>query len=176
MDASTLREIEELREAPLSRLREKHRELFGEEPRSKHKDQLFRRMAWRLQALAEGGLSERALQRVDAIANEADLRIRPPAGMKEALTQMRASDGGGRLRSRYDRRIPPPGTLLSRTFGGETITVKVLLEGFEHQGRCYRSLSAIASEVTGTRWNGLAFFGLTGKPTSARRSRHAGKR
>ena len=175
MDASTLREIEELRQAPLSRLREKHRELFGEEPRSKHKDQLFRRMAWRLQALAEGGLSERALQRADAIANEADLRIRPPAGMKEALTQMRASDGGGRLRSRYDRRIPPPGTLLSRTFGGETITVKVLLEGFEHQGRCYRSLSAIACEVTGTRWNGLAFFGLTGK-RSAKRSRHAGKR
>jgi Protein of unknown function (DUF2924) len=76
MDASTLREIEALREAPLSRLREKHRELFGEEPRSKHKDQLFRRMAWRLQALAEGGLSQRALQRADVIANEADLRIR----------------------------------------------------------------------------------------------------
>jgi hypothetical protein len=176
MDATTLREIEALREAPLSRLREKHRELFGEEPRSKHKGQLFRRMAWRLQALAEGGLSQRALQRADGIANEADLRIRPPAGMKEALAQVSASDGGGRLRSRYDRRIPPPGTLLSRDFGGGTITVKVLLEGFEHQGRCYRSLSAIACEVTGTRWNGLAFFGLTGKRSSAKRGRHAGRR
>ena len=104
MDASTLREIEVLRQAPLSRLREKHRELFGEEPRSKHKDQLFRRMAWRLQALAEGGLSERALQRAGEIANEADLRSRPPAGMGEVYDPMRASVGRGRLRSRYDRR------------------------------------------------------------------------
>jgi Protein of unknown function (DUF2924) len=176
MDASTLREIEALREAPLSRLREKHRELFGEEPRSKHKEQLFRRMAWRLQALAEGGLSQRAFERADAIANEADLRIRPPAGMKEALAHVSASLAGGRMRSRYDRRIPPPGTVLSREFGGEIIAAKVLPEGFEHQGRCYRSLSAIACEVTGTRWNGLAFFGLTGKRTSAKRSRHAGKR
>ncbi len=176
MDASTLREIEVLRQAPLSRLREKHRELFGEEPRSKHKDQLFRRMAWRLQALAEGGLSERALQRAGEIANEADLRSRPPAGMGEVYDPMRASVGRGRLRSRYDRRIPAPGTLLSRDFGGETITAKVLMEGFEHQGRCYRSLSAIACEVTGTRWNGFAFFGLTGKRTSVKRSRHAGKR
>src|SRR5258708_21539517 len=91
MDASTLQEIEELHEAPLSRLREKHRELVGEEPRSKHKDQLFRRMAWRLQALAEGGLSQRALQRADAIVNEADLRSRPPAGMVEAYAQIPAS-------------------------------------------------------------------------------------
>jgi hypothetical protein len=174
MDASTLREIEELREAPLSRLREKHRELFGEEPRSKHKDQLFRRMAWRLQALAEGGLSEPAIRRADAIANEADLRIRPPAGMEDAHALMRAGSAGGRSRSRYDRRIPSPGTILSRDFGGETITAKVLLKGFEYQGRCYRSLSAIACEVTGTRWNGLAFFGLTGK-RSAKRSRYAGK-
>ena len=60
--------------------------------------------------------------------------------MKEALAQVSAGAAGGRMRSRYDRRIPPPGTLLSRDFGGETITVKVLLEGFEHQGRCYRSL------------------------------------
>ena len=147
MDASTLREIDELRDAPFSRLREKHRELFGEEPRSKHKDQLFRRMAWRLQALAEGGLSQRAFQRAGAIANEADLRIRPPAGMREALAQIPASAAGGRVRSRYDRRIPSPGTILSRDFGGETITVKVLLEGFEHQGKCYRSLSARSRSV-----------------------------
>src|SRR5713226_97186 len=114
MDAFTLQEIEALREAPLNRLREKHRELFGEEPRSKHKDQLFRRMAWRLQALAEGGLSQRALQRAGEIANEADLRSRPPAGMGEAYAQIPASGTGGRVRSRYDRRIPSPGTILSR--------------------------------------------------------------
>jgi Protein of unknown function (DUF2924) len=65
---------------------------------------------------------------------------------------------------------------LSRAFQGETITVQVLADGFEHQGQRYRSLSAIACQVTGTRWNGLAFFGLTGKRTPAERNRHAGKR
>jgi Protein of unknown function (DUF2924) len=174
MDAATLREVEELRQAGIGRLRERYRELFGEEPRSKHKEQLFRRVAWRLQALAEGGLSERALGRALAIANEADLRIRPSSVMNDTLALLRGT-GISRGRSRHDRRIPPPGSVLSRDFRGTTITVKVLTEGFEHQGRCYRSLSAIACEVTGTRWNGLAFFGLTGKRTPARR-RHAGKR
>jgi Protein of unknown function (DUF2924) len=65
---------------------------------------------------------------------------------------------------------------LSRAFQGETITVQVLADGFDYHGRRYRSLSAIACQVTGTRWNGLAFFGLIGKRTSEARSRHAGKR
>jgi hypothetical protein len=155
MDAATLREVEELREAGIGRLRERYRELFGEEPRSKHKEQLFRRMAWRLQALAEGGLSERALGCALAIANEADLRIRPSTGMNDALAFLRGGNGTGRGRSRHDRRIPPAGSVLSRDFRGTTITVKVLAEGFEHQGRCYRSLSAIACEVTGTRWKAI---------------------
>lgn len=176
MDAGTVREIEELRSGSISQVREKYREVFGEEPRSKHKDHLFRRLAWRLQALAEGGLSERALRRAHEIANEADLRVRPPRGMGEAQAGQLASAAKGRVRSRYDRRIPPPGTVLSRAFHGETITVQVLADGFEYQGRCYRSLSAIACQVTGTRWNGLAFFGLTGKRFSAKRNRHAGKR
>jgi hypothetical protein len=173
--SSILREIEDLRQAPIADIRARYREVFGEEPRSKHREQLFRHLAWRLQALAEGGLSERALRRAHEIANEADLRVRPPRGTGEAPAESQEGTGSGRVRSRYDRRIPPPGTVLSRTFQGETIMVQVLADGFEHQGRCYRSLSAIACQVTGTRWNGLAFFGLTGKRTRER-SRHAGKR
>jgi hypothetical protein len=57
--------------------------------------------------------------------------------------------------------LPKPGTLLMRRFGGQEILVKVLDRGFEYQSRNYRSLSAIAREATGTRWNGLLFFGLT---------------
>jgi len=170
-----MREIEELRSGTISRVREKYREVFGEEPRSKHKDHLFRRLAWRLQALAEGGLSERALRRAHEIANEADLRLRPPRAIDETQAGELVSAVTGRVRSRYDRRIPPPGTVLSRAFQGETITVQVLANGFEHQGQRYRSLSAIACQVTGTRWNGLAFFGLTGK-RSGERSGHVGKR
>jgi hypothetical protein len=53
------------------------------------------------------------------------------------------------------------GTVLRRSYGEQTVVVKVLPEGFEYEGRQYRSLSAIARRATGTRWNGLLFFGLT---------------
>ena len=59
--------------------------------------------------------------------------------------------------------MPLPGTLLSRQWKGRAILVEVLADGFRYENRHYRSLSAIAVAVTGTRWNGLAFFGLTGK-------------
>ena len=59
-----------------------------------------------------------------------------------------------------DYRLPGPGTLLTRRLGNRQIVVKVLNDGFEYESRRYRSLSAIAREVTGTRWTGLLFFGL----------------
>ena len=62
------------------------------------------------------------------------------------------------------------GTLLSRTHGDQTVVVKVLKDGFEYQGRRYRSLSAIARQATGTRWNGLLFFGLTKRRKGAKRA------
>jgi hypothetical protein len=57
--------------------------------------------------------------------------------------------------------LPTPGTLLTRRVGDRQIVVKVLSDGFEYETRRYGSLSAIAREVTGTRWNGLLFFRLT---------------
>ena len=60
-----------------------------------------------------------------------------------------------------DPRIPRPGVVLSRPYHGQEIRVTVLEEGFEWNGRRFRSLSALAREVTGQRWNGLLFFGLT---------------
>ncbi len=159
MDSILRREIEELRRAPLAQIRARYREAFDEEPRSKHREHLWRRLAWRLQAASEGGLSEAALQRALAIANEADVRALPPRGFLTAAAPIIAVTSRGRWR--LDRRIPPPGTILKRDYDGRSIVVKILADAFEHQGRRYGSLSAIASEVTGTRWNGLAFFGLT---------------
>ena len=68
---------------------------------------------------------------------------------------------GDRNRRQQDNRLPLPGTLLSRKWKGRTILVEVLAQGFRYDNRPYPSLSAIAVAVTGTRWNGLAFFGLT---------------
>ena len=74
MDNAVLMEIESLRRATLAALREKYRKVFQEETRSRHREHLFRRIAWRLQALAEGDLSERARRRAHQIAQDADLR------------------------------------------------------------------------------------------------------
>ena len=157
MDTSLLKQVEDLRMAPMASVRQKYRELFGEEPRSRHRDSLFRRVAWRLQAQAEGGLSERARERAFEIANDHDMRALPPRRPRGSQADPVLMCSAPRL----DRRIPPFGTVLRREYGGQTLAVKVLPNGFEHQSRLYRSLSSIASEITGTRWNGLAFFGLT---------------
>ena len=163
-------EIEQLRQAPIAQLRARYRELFQEEPRSKHREHLLRRVAWRLQAVSQGGLTEGALRRADEIANEADVRVLPPP---EFLNGGNAAAAvAGRARARLDRRIPRPGTLLQREYRGDTIAVTVLADGFQYQGRHYGSLSSIATEVTGTRWNGVAFFGLTRTRRSTRGGGH----
>jgi hypothetical protein len=149
-------QIEVLRRMTARELRARYREVFGEESRSHHKQFLFRRIAWRLQADAEGGLSERARRRALEIANDADLRIRAPkefdfdsAGQR--CVQEKITPGA-------DPRRPLPGTVLEREYKGQTIIVKVAEDGYDYNGRRYRSLSAIAKDITGTKWNGYLFF------------------
>jgi hypothetical protein len=160
METAVLSAIESLRRANMADLRKKYREVFQEETRCTHREHLFRRIAWRLQALAEGDLSERARGRANEIAQDGDLRINAPRGFFAV--------GGERIqttvdlnRREQDRRLPLPGTLLTRKWKGRTIVVEVIADGFRYENRQYPSLSAIATAITGTRWNGLAFFGLT---------------
>jgi hypothetical protein len=158
MDPTVIAAIEELPEFRVAALKKRYRELFGEESKSSNKQFLFRRIAWRLQANVEGDLSERARRRVSEIADDRDLRIR---AHKEFLTQPGSSFGNvDRARPPKDGRLPMPGTLITRRVGDRQIVVKVLKDGFEYDSRHFRSLSAIAREITGTRWNGLLFFGL----------------
>ncbi|HLK33964.1 MAG TPA: DUF2924 domain-containing protein, partial [Terriglobales bacterium] len=157
MDEDNYPSIEQLNHLNLAQLRVRYREVFGEEARTGHRLHLVRRIAWRLQVQALGDLSERARQRALEIANDADLKTQVPAHWK----------GGGppapgrSPRPSDQRRIPPPGSLLQRVYQDQTVVVKVLADGFEHEGQRYASLSAVARAVTGTRWNGLLFFGLT---------------
>lgn len=155
-------EIDELSRMTVGQLRQKYIEAFGEESRSNHKQFLFRRIAWRIQALAEGGLSQRARRRALEIANDADLRIRAPktkfgedVALDPRLSVTRKVAGA------LDPRLPPPGTDLEREYKGRRIIAKLLEDGFEFDGEIYRSLSAIAQEATGTKWNGFLFFNLT---------------
>ena len=138
-------------------MKAKYREVFGGESRSNHKQFLVRRIAWRLQANVEGSLSERARQRASDLAEEAELRIRAP----ESLLRQLPGPAGKR---RCDPRLPAPGTWLSREFRGQRIGVEVLEKGFLYQERVYKSLSAVARQVTGTQWNGFAFFALKDSP------------
>jgi len=156
MDECIYTEIERLRSMRLQELRSRYREVFGEDTRTAHKPHLVRQIAWRLQVQAQGDLSERARRRALEIANDADLKTQVPAHWegKEPTTQ-------STRRARRAGRIPAAGTLLSRVYRDRTVVVKILTDGFEHEGRRYGSLSAVARAATGTRWNGLLFFGLT---------------
>ena len=155
--------IEGLRRLTVGQLKDRYREVFGEDTRSNHKQFLFRRIAWRIQANAEGGLSERARRRALEIANDADLRIRAPKSfLKEERDPARTSET--RVSPAQDPRLPKVGTLLVRRYQGKDVVVRVRQDGFECAGRLYRSLSAAVRAATGTRWNGFGFFGLGGKP------------
>jgi len=150
MDNTLKTEIAGLWRMRTDELRKRYHEVFGEESRTAHKQHLVKRIAWRLQVLAEGDLSERARRRAFEIADDTDLRKKVPSQFAPPPAH----------RSRLDARFPVPGTLLTRVYGDRTIEVRVLADGFEYQGAHYHSLSAVARAVTGTRWNGLVFFGL----------------
>jgi hypothetical protein len=171
VDNAVLMEIESLRRATLGALRAKYREVFQEETRVRHREHLFRRIAWRLQALAEGDLSQRARGRAREIAQDADLRIIAPPDFFDVEGQRVRTTRGNRNRREQDSRLPLPGTVLRRNWKGRTILVEVLAKGFRYETRHYSSLSAIAVAITGTRWNGLAFFGLTRPAGGERKER-----
>jgi hypothetical protein len=156
-------EIEQLRRATVRELRVKYLELFGQESRSNHKQFLFRRVAWRLQALAYGEVSEQARQRALVLAHDADLRIKAPEHLVGAAPELFVPTLRSRAKPGRDGRLPASGTVLQREFRGQTVLVQVLADGFQYQDRFYKSLSAIARQVTGTQWNGYAFFGITAK-------------
>ncbi|MCI0674935.1 MAG: DUF2924 domain-containing protein [Phycisphaerales bacterium] len=153
-----------LSQMTVPQLQRRYAELFGDETRTHHKTLLIKRILWRMQALREGDLSERAPQRARELANDADLRRGPPQRTTPASvpgdTVVHA-----RIETLSDARLPAPGTLLRREYKGRAILVRVLPRGFEFDGEVHRSLSAIAAKVTGSHWNGYRFFGLvqTGK-------------
>jgi hypothetical protein len=163
MDKAIMTEVENLRRAGVTSLRKRYRELFQEEARSRHREHLFRKIVWRLQALAEGQLSERARARAREIANDADLRILAPRSFFSVSGEPVEIIPRDQSKKINDPRLPMAGTILRRSWKGRTILVEVLPNGFRYENRQYPSLSNIAFEITGTRWNGFAFFGLMRK-------------
>jgi hypothetical protein len=142
-------------------LRCRYAQVFGEATRVGNKAWLVKRIAWRLQALAEGDLSERARQRAAGLANDADLRLSPP---RPAPTiPVAVADRPARLPGKRNDRRPPVGTILTRPYKGTTVQVRVLEHGFVHRGTIYPSLSAVAKAITGSHCSGYLFFRLLPK-------------
>ncbi|WP_352966298.1 DUF2924 domain-containing protein [Mesorhizobium sp. M1312] len=116
------------------------RDLFAAEPPPYNRKFLESRLAYRVQELAYGGLKPETLKRLAALAEDLEPRSRERG-------------------TRSDNR-PIAGTRLMREWQGVEHCATVLADSYEYDGRPYKSLSAIARAITGTRWNGLVFFGL----------------
>jgi hypothetical protein len=138
-------------------LRTKYQEVFGEATRSGNKHFLVKRLAWRLQSEAEGGLSERARRRAAELARDADIRTTMPRAPQKSIGPASQPVASRIARSSS---LPMPGTVLTRQYKGRTIEVTVLANGVEWDGQVYRSLTAVAKAITGSHWNGRLFFGL----------------
>jgi hypothetical protein len=146
MTDSVLAQLAALKTAPVADLKQKWRDLFDREPPPYNRRFLESRLAYRIQELAYGGLSEETVKRLEAIAEELEgKRGRQYFGLKNR---------------------PIAGTRLIREWNGVEHCVTVRNSDFEYRGRPFKSLSAIAKHITGTQWNGLVFFGL--KNTRAR--------
>ncbi len=142
--AQVLARLAALQTATAAELKAQWRVLFGKEPPPFNRPYLVSRLSYRVQELAYGGLKPETRARLEALGEQLD-------GGNVVLRRIRA-----------DSR-PLPGTRLVREYDGVQHVVTVRADDFEYEGRPYRSLSAIARHITGTRWNGWTFFGLKGR-------------
>jgi len=149
-----LKEVSALNDKPLKDLKEKYQKLYG--PKKVvpvNRTFLVKRIVYKLQEQKHGGLSQAAKDKADALIKKHD-----PVNNKSAK-----SKNGDSKKANRDPRLPIPGTVIAKTYKGKKFEVKVLEKGFEFKGKPYRSLSAIAKDITGNIWNGFLFFGLTKK-------------
>ncbi len=167
MPTNVAAEIEALHQMTINELAEKYKELHGHPTRTRHRAYLIRKIAWRVQANAEGDLTDRARKRAAELANDADVRVMAPKTLicppepTGTVTVNRLLLKG----EHNDPRLPSPGSAIIREYKGRKIRVVVLADGqgFECDGERYRTLSAIAKKVTGSHINGFRFFRLGSK-------------
>ena len=140
LEATSLRmRLDRLQDLDGAALRDEWRRLCRSEPPRISRDLLMRSIAHRLQELKFGGLPKWATQSLAGATVGAEPGVKAP----------RASE----LRLK-------PGARLVREWRGRTHTVVVLKEGFEFEGRPYRSMTQVAREITGAHWSGPRFFGV----------------
>jgi hypothetical protein len=160
MELNVEREVSTLQRMPMAQLCDRYADLFGEPTRTRHRTYLVRKIVWKLQARAAGELSERARRRTEELARGTELRVMPPKADEANVASLTTTQ----VSLPADGRLPAPGTAIDRTYKGRKIRVLVQADGFEFDGRRFKSLSAVAKEITGSHVNGFRFFGLGGTP------------
>ncbi|ABK45163.1 conserved hypothetical protein [Magnetococcus marinus MC-1] len=143
MTSDVLKRVAALPEKSTDELKEMWQNLCKSSAPPYNRTYLIRGLAYRIQELAWGGLSETTKAKLEALAAEEKTMDRTPNPIR--------NDG-----------LPVAGTRLVREWKGVEHSCTVLDDGFEYQGRKFKSLSAAARAVTGTRWNGKIFW-LGGK-------------
>jgi hypothetical protein len=142
-------QLDELERLTTPELAARYEELHGKPPRTRHPVWMRKRIAYRIQEIAYGGLSKAARDAIDLL--NADLQL--PEAPPKPVT----------CKSKPRRGELKPGTVLTRIWRDQEIRVLVTKDGFEWNGERYGSLSAVANAVTGSRWSGRLFFGLKGR-------------
>ena len=140
-DASVVAQLAALKRMTVVELKAKWESLFGSPAPNNSRSYLELRLGYRIQELTLGGLSRETRRTLDLLADEIDGKI----GRKAIIA---------------DSRNPVVGTRLVREWDGVEHTVTVMRDGYDWQGRKFKSLSAVAKAITGTQWNGYRFFGL----------------
>ena len=155
MAETKLSKIMALKEKNLSELKVTYEELFdGKKAPSNNKVYLWRKIAYRIQETEHGGLSAKAEIKIQEFIQKYD-----PINNK-ALRQDAAEVNEPTKRLKRDKRLPIPGTIITKEYKGKVIQVKVLESGYEYNNKKYKKLSSIAKEITGAHWNGYLFFSL----------------
>lgn len=152
MADSVLKQVADLQNLTYEELRDLWHTLCGNEPPAYNRQYIIKRLAYRIQEIAYGGLSEEAHRKMDEVLKRHgyDENGRP---IQSAL----------RCRSGRAKDLPVIGSRFVREWNGRRYEVTALRDGFEFEERRYRSLSAVAKAITGTHWNGRAFFGVAGR-------------
>ena len=144
-DATVLARVVALKRMAVNDLKAEWKTLFGMDAPNNSRGFLELRLAHRIQELTYGGVARETAKLLNALADE----VEGKPGRKSMIA---------------DSRNPVVGTRLVREWDGAEHTTIVLRDGYEFEGRKYKSLSAIARDITGTRWNGYRFFGLREAP------------
>lgn len=155
-DNSLISGIMALKNASLEELLVKYAEVFGKaSPCSSNKVFLWRRIAHKLQEDAYGGLSGASQSRIQGLIAQYD-----PVNNKALRPGNAAATTEDNPKKKRDLRLPIPGTIITKDYKGQMIEVRVLDGGFDYKGKVFKTLTAIAKEITGAHWNGFGFFNL----------------